>query len=93
MLRPRTDSLPPLDPEDDSKSANTDLDHYEGQVKRSNFVKLLMDEYEADKFVATHLYGAIKELNPNASIQDMSDILNMSISRMDESFMIQERAT
>ena len=53
--------------DDEQRSANSEHVHYENQVKRNNLIKLLIDEYEADKFVATHLYGAIKELNADAS--------------------------
>jgi hypothetical protein len=41
----------------DAKSNNSDMHHYQPEVKRRNLIDLFLDNLEADKFVATHLYG------------------------------------
>ncbi len=33
--------------------------HYNRSVRRNNFLTLWLNEYEADAFIATHLYGAV----------------------------------
>ena len=37
----------------------SEYDHYATVVKRENFVSLFLANYEADKFIVTHLYGAL----------------------------------
>ena len=42
--------------------------HEQTAVKRSNFLQLFVDEYQVDKFIAAHLYGA----NGERSLLDFS---------------------
>ena len=37
--------------------------HYNRHVRRNNFVELWLNEFAADEFVATHLYGAILDVS------------------------------
>jgi len=41
----------------DAKSNNSEMHHYQTEVKRRNLIDLFLDNLQADKFVATHLYG------------------------------------
>lgn len=35
----------------------SDLDHYQKEVKKQNFIKLFLQGMEVDRFITTHLYG------------------------------------
>lgn len=43
-----TEPLVDMTQDDGQQSAYSEYDHYEGEVKRNNFISLLIDEYEAD---------------------------------------------
>ena len=43
-------------------------DHYESNVRRNNFISLFLDGYEADKYIATHMYGDIHNIEGDASL-------------------------
>ena len=47
-------------------------------VKRQNFVDLFLDNYQSDEYIVTHLYGALYNLNPNASYDELEDVFNKS---------------
>ena len=48
-------------------------------MRRNNLVEFFLNEYEADKYMSTHLYGAIAGIhNAEASLDDASDIFNTS---------------
>lgn len=70
----------------DDRDAYSEDDHYRGQVKRKNLVSLFLHELEADRFIATHLYGAIKDLNAENSFIEMEDLLENDIMNLSTSF-------
>ena len=43
--------------------ANTDSDYYSTVGRRTNLIKFWAQTQDANKFVATHLYGAIGNLD------------------------------
>lgn len=43
-------------------------DHYESNVRRNNFISLFLDGYEADKYIATHMYGDMHNIEGDASL-------------------------
>ena len=47
------------------EQALSEHDHTEAKVRRNNLVQLFLDELQADKYISTHLYGAMKELDLN----------------------------
>lgn len=69
--------------------ALSEIDHYQSVVKRSNFIDLFLDEYNADAFIATHLYGAINNLSSvdNIPREELEDVLNTSAENLSGSFM------
>ena len=64
----------------------SEFDHYERVVRRNNFVQLVLDNYEADKFIATHLYGAIEQLDFNASYDDLDNFFETSAVNLSTTF-------
>jgi hypothetical protein len=58
------------------------------KVKRNSLVEFFYDAHEADKFITTHLYGAIHDLQKDIEFSD-DDIskleANLSISILDRS--------
>ena len=64
----------------------SDLDHYEKEVKRRNFVTLFLDNYNADKYIVTHLYGALDYLDANVSFDDLENIFDTSAQNLSQTF-------
>ena len=63
------------------EQAKSEHAYYGDKVKRNNLVQLFLDEYEVDKFVATHLFGDVNaSLNMGDIGEDVFDALNMSLN-------------
>ena len=43
--------------------AVSEAGYYRQEVRRNNFIQLFLDRYNADQYVATHLYGAINNMS------------------------------
>lgn len=71
-----------VDKLDNFERAYSEHDHYEGTVKRNNFIALFLDEYNADVFVATHLYGAINNMADEVSPQEIDALMNTSAAAL-----------
>lgn len=71
----------------DSGHAASEHDYVEKEVKRSNLVQLFLDEMAADKFIATHLWGAIQEVEVGMDTSfDQTMFHNMSKLDLSTSF-------
>ena len=68
----------PEDEPQQPRETYSEFDHYEKQVKRRNFVELFLDNYSADKYIVTHLYGALNELDADASFDDLENVFDTS---------------
>ena len=64
----------------------SDLDHYEKEVKRRNFVTLFLDNYNADKYIVTHLYGTLNYLDANVSFEELENIFDTSAQNLSQTF-------
>ena len=57
-------------------------------MRRNNFTQLFLDEYNADKYVATHLYGAINGLSvANVPKEELDDLLGTNAGDLSNSFV------
>ena len=65
--------------------AASEHDHYEMKVKRSNFVNLFLDNYHADQYIVTHLYGAMQHLDDN-DYADVDDFFETSAVNLSTTF-------
>ena len=70
----------------DDRNVASDYGHYGGVVKRQNFTDLFLDEYNADKFIAVHLYGLIDDLTESADLTEIQGALNVSVDRLEKTF-------
>ena len=61
-------------------------DHYERSVKRKNFIALFLDGYEADKYVATHLYGEINNLSGDENLEKIENLFETSALNLSNTF-------
>ena len=68
--------------QDGDQQAHSESGHYTKVVKRRNFLTLWQDEYQADKFVSTHLYGAINNLSIDVPQSEIEDALNTSAQNL-----------
>lgn len=66
--------------------ALSEHDHYQRVVKRNNLVSLFFDEYNADRYIATHLYGAIRDFNVEDSFDDLAALLDESLLNLSTTF-------
>lgn len=64
----------------------SEIDYYHTEVKRKNFLSLFLDEYDADKYVAQHLYGAINELAADMDEDEINGVLQTSALNLSTSF-------
>ena len=64
----------------------SEYDHYERSTKRSNFVNLLLDNYEVDRFIVQHLYGAMDNLNADNSLDEINDVFEKSALNLSTTF-------
>ena len=78
--RRATDAKKIAEGQDDNnyEAAHSETDHYKPMIKRSNFVDLYLDDYNADEFVASHLYGAIDNLSVDVSHDELENLLSTS---------------
>ena len=60
----------------------SELDHYQTAVKRNNFIELFLNEYNANVFVATHLYGAINNLSTDIPKEEIEDVLGTTADNL-----------
>ena len=59
--------------------AMSENEYVQKQVRKNNLVEFFLNEIDADRYISTHLYGAIAEVhNADLSIEDASDIFNTS---------------
>lgn len=75
----------------DGERANSESEHYTKKVKRNNFLRLWQNEYSADKFVATHLYGAIDNMSMEMGEEEINDLLNSSAQNLSQTITKQVR--
>jgi len=61
-------------------------DHYESNVKRKNFISLFLDGYEADKYIATHMYGDMHNINGDASLDKIELFFETSALKLNSTF-------
>ena len=72
----------------DDNRALSEAGHYQTAVKRNNFIELFLDGYNADKYVAEHLYGAINNMSvAELDKEDLDDILGTSAEFLSNSFV------
>ena len=64
----------------------SEYDHYEKVVKRETFIKLFLANYQADKYIVTHLYGAMGELDMNASYDEIDNFFETSALNLSQTF-------
>ena len=65
-------------------------------MRRNNLVEFFLDTQQADKYISTHLYGAIADMhNADVSMDDASDLLSTSAAALvkDLSTTFEKRAT
>ena len=55
-------------------------------VKRENFVNLFLDNYQADKYIVTHLYGALSHLDANVSFDELDNVFETSADNLSQTF-------
>ena len=60
------------------RDAVSETDYYQKVVRRRNFVSLLLDNNETDRYIVTHLYGALQNLDHTASHDLLQGMLNQS---------------
>ena len=78
--RRTTDAKKNTDGHDDNnyEAAHSETDHYKPTIRRNNFIDLYLDDYNADEFVANHLYGAIDNLSVDVSHDELENLLSTS---------------
>ena len=72
--------------EEAQRETYSEFDHYEKQVKRRNFVELFLDNYNADKYIVTHLYGALNDIDASASFDDLENVFDASAVNLSQTF-------
>ena len=60
------------------EAAHSETDHYKPKIRRNNLIDLYLDDYNADEFVANHLYGAIDNLSVDVSHDELENLLSTS---------------
>ena len=62
--------------------------YYNQEVRRKNFTRLFLDEYNADKYVATHLYGAINNFSiADVPKEELDGLLGTNAGYLSNSFV------
>ena len=62
--------------------------YYRQEVRRNNFIQLFLDRYNADQYVATHLYGAINNMSVvDVPQEELDDLLGTSAEYLSNSFV------
>jgi len=70
----------------DKRETLSEHDYHETEVKRKNFVDLFLNNYEADKFILTHLYGGMTNLNPDADYDEIDNFFETSAVNLSTTF-------
>ena len=70
----------------DKRELMSENDHYKTEVKRKNFITLFLDGYEADKYVATHLYGGMSNLNTDANLDEIDNFFETTALNFSTTF-------
>ena len=84
-----TDAKKYADGYDDNnyEAAHSETDHYKPKIRRNNLIDLYLDDYNADEFVANHLYGAIDNLSVDVSHDELENLLSTSAQNLSQSFV------
>lgn len=66
----------------------SECDHYVRDVRRNNFLQMWLNEYNADAFISTHLYGVMNDVSM-VDIDDCEkeDALNTSVQLLSATFV------
>lgn len=68
--------------------ALSECDHYVRDVRRNNFIQMWLNEYNADGFIATHMYGAMNDVSMvDIDDCDKEDALNTSVQLLSATFV------
>jgi hypothetical protein len=70
----------------DKREVQSEFDYQETEVKRKNFVDLFLHNYEADKYIMTHLYGGLTNLNPDADFEEVDNFFETSAVNLSTTF-------
>lgn len=76
------------------RSAVSEHDHLEAQVKRNNLVELFLTGFEVDAYIATHLYGHFQQnmgRNVDLSIDLLGDLADESVMNVSTSFTMRKK--
>ena len=73
--------------DDFERAPLSEHDYITTTVKRENFLALFLHEYDADVFVATHLYGILNTLGEDLPPDELNDLMNTSAGALGQSFV------
>ena len=66
--------------------ALSENDHTEQEVKRDNFISLFLDHAAADRFLAAHLYGCIREMDEDLTQNEISLLERSTLADLSTTF-------
>ena len=46
-----------------NRETYSEMDFYEREVRRKNFISLFLNKNETDEYIVTHLYGVLQDLD------------------------------